>query len=101
MKTNHDLQLLSKKWGERTVHAFMNVMRMSIQEEIKPLKDEVRSLDNDVKTISEKLTVIQSNYCTKEQVTAEKTEILKWMFVFWVGQLAALLGMVYLILHKG
>ncbi len=36
----------------------------------------------------------------KFYISEAKTEIVRWMFVFWVGQLAAMIGVVLLVLKK-
>ena len=37
---------------------------------------------------------------TKEDLANTKTEIIKWMFIFWVGQIAVTFGFILLFLKK-
>ena len=39
----------------------------------------------------------KDSLATKQDVSEVKAEIIKWMFVFWVGQLAAMIAVVKLI----
>lgn len=32
---------------------------------------------------------------TKEDLANAKSDIIKWMFIFWIGQIAVTLGIVY------
>ncbi|HEY6082064.1 MAG TPA: hypothetical protein VIU45_01325 [Chitinophagaceae bacterium] len=36
----------------------------------------------------------------KEDIARAKSDMIKWAFVFWVGQLAAMFGLLYFFLHK-
>jgi hypothetical protein len=37
---------------------------------------------------------------TKQDLAEVKTDIIKWMFIFWIGQLAASFGFILLYLKK-
>lgn len=37
---------------------------------------------------------------TKEALAETKSELIKWMFLFWIGQLAATFGFILLFLKK-
>lgn len=37
---------------------------------------------------------------TKEDVANSKVEIIKWMFLFWIGQVAVTVGIVYTFINK-
>ncbi|MDP4151612.1 MAG: hypothetical protein Q8943_19560 [Bacteroidota bacterium] len=36
----------------------------------------------------------------RQEVSTTKAEIIKWMFIFWVGQLLAMIGLIHLFLKK-
>jgi hypothetical protein len=36
----------------------------------------------------------------RQEISATKAELLKWMFIFWAGQIGALLGILKLVLGK-
>lgn len=54
--------------------------------------------------VNEDVTASTKDVATKDFVKAEiaeaKSDIIKWMFLFWVGQLAAMFGFLYLFLKK-
>jgi len=37
---------------------------------------------------------------TKEDLANTRADMIKWMFIFWVGQLAAMFGLLYFFLKK-
>jgi hypothetical protein len=37
---------------------------------------------------------------TKAEIASTKAELIKWMFIFWVGQLVAMFGFILLFLKK-
>jgi len=36
----------------------------------------------------------------KKEISESKAEMIKWMFIFWVGQLAAMFGLLYFFIKK-
>ena len=38
-------------------------------------------------------------FATKEDLANVKAEIIKWMFIFWIGQLASFIAIAKFILH--
>jgi len=55
-------------------------------------------------TIQKMRDYIDQNLATKEFVSKElsemKFDILKWMFIFWVGQLSITIGIVLMLIKK-
>lgn len=41
-----------------------------------------------------------SSLATKEALAETKTDIIKWMFLFWIGQVAATFGFILLFLKR-
>lgn len=37
---------------------------------------------------------------TKEELARERADMIKWMFIFWAGQLAAMVGFVLLFMKE-
>ncbi len=72
-------QLLSEKVGKETVESLTNFIEEKVEEQFH-LHD----------------------FATKDFVHAEiekaKSEIIRWMFVFWIGQVAVTIGIMLLIL---
>jgi len=54
--------------------------------------------------INEKITdEVKSNIAnltTKEDLANTRADMIKWMFIFWVGQLAAMFGLLYIFFKK-
>ena len=70
-------ELLKAKIGEREAEAFVQI-----------LEDKVD------KKLLDKTAV----FSTKEDLANLKAEMIKWMFIFWIGQLAAFIGIAQFIL---
>jgi len=41
-----------------------------------------------------------NNLATKDDIANVKAEMIKWMFIFWIGQIAATFGFIILYLKK-
>ncbi len=68
-------------------------------------KETAESLTNFIaEKVDEEVTVSTKDIATKDFVKAEiaeaKSDTIKWMFLFWVGQLAAMFGFLYFFLKK-
>jgi hypothetical protein len=50
--------------------------------------------------IEKEIAAKTNNLATKEDVANVKAEIIKWMFIFWIGQIAATFGFIILYLKK-
>lgn len=48
------------------------------------------------KRLNEKTTV----FTTKEDLANTKTEIIKWMFIFWIGTIGVLSGIMFAMLQS-
>jgi hypothetical protein len=51
-------------------------------------------------TVSEDVQNSTKNLATKQELAETKAELIKWMFIFWVGQLAATFGLLYFFIKK-
>lgn len=43
---------------------------------------------------------IHNVFATKEDMANSKADIIKWMFIFWIGQVAVTFGLIMLYLKK-
>jgi hypothetical protein len=72
-------ELLKAKLGEKEAEAFVQVLE---------------------KQVDEKLDDFRNDLASKEFVVAElakqKAELIKWMFIFWVGQVGVLVAILSL-----
>jgi len=71
--------LLSGKLGKESAENLTTYIEKKIKEEV---EDKTKIL------------------ATKADLAENKTEIIKWMFVFWIGQVAATFGIILLNLNK-
>jgi hypothetical protein len=62
------------------------------------------SAENLTTFIAEKIQDEMENktqlFTTKEDLASTKADIIKWMFIFWIGQLVATFGFILLFLNK-
>ena len=56
------------------------------------------SLSADLFAVKEEL--VEKISAIENKVTEQRADLIKWMFLFWVGQLAAMFGLVLLFLKK-
>jgi hypothetical protein len=72
-------ELLSAKVGKETAENLTNFIEQKISGE----------MDNKMQMLA-----------TKEDVAKANADNIKWMFIFWIGQLAATFGFILLFLKK-
>jgi len=54
-------------------------------------------IHKDIQSLKE---YIDSKFSSKEDVANTRTDMIKWMFIFWIGQIAATFGFILLFLKK-
>src|SRR6185312_3494346 len=54
----------------------------------------------DTVSIEKEMAAKTNNLATKEDVANVKAEMIKWMFIFWIGQINATFGFILLYLKK-
>jgi 5S rRNA maturation endonuclease (ribonuclease M5) len=54
----------------------------------------------DTIAIEKEIATKTNNLATKEDVANAKADMIKWMFIFWIGQIAATFGFIILYLKK-
>lgn len=72
-------ELLKAKLGEKEADAFVSIMETKID----------KKFEEACKTLA-----------TKEDLAKQKAELIKWMFIFWIGQVAVTFGFILLFLKK-
>ena len=79
-------QILKAKLGEQEAEQLVSFV-----------KEEVRTeLDNKKEILATKEDIGN----TKEALANAKADIIKWMFIFWIGQIAATVGIILTYLKK-
>jgi DNA polymerase III delta prime subunit len=79
-------QLLSNKLGSDTAEAMFKYIDNKTE----------RSVEATIKTLATKDDLAN----VRKEASENKADIIKWMFVFWVGQLGAMLAIMLLFLKK-
>ena len=49
-------------------------------------------------SVREEFETQKANLATKEDLANTKTDIIKWMFIFWIGQMTATVAIVKLLI---
>ena len=78
--------LLSDKLGNDTTEAMFKYIDNKTE----------RSVEATIKTLATKDDIAN----IRKDMSEAKTDTIKWMFIFWVGQIGAMLGFVLLFLKK-
>ncbi|MGH2644875.1 MAG: hypothetical protein ACRDE2_13060 [Chitinophagaceae bacterium] len=79
-------ELLSAKVGKDSAENLTTYIEVKVKEE----------LDNKTQVLATKADIARLDV----KIADTKTEIIKWMFIFWVGQVAATFGFILLFLKK-
>lgn len=74
-----------------------NILKVKLGEkEAKALTEYVESkVENSIKKEKDVLTTKEDLFKLEVKLSETKSEIIKWMFLFWVGQIAVTLAIVY------
>jgi hypothetical protein len=57
-------------------------------------------LESKLNILESKIDNLASNMATKTDLADTKSELMKWMFIFWVGQAAVTFGYILLFIKK-
>ncbi|HSU27261.1 MAG TPA: hypothetical protein VLJ68_02700 [Chitinophagaceae bacterium] len=79
-------ELLSGKIGKESAENLTSYIEGRIEEEVNN-KSQMLATKQDLANVREELANV-------------KAEIIKWMFIFWIGQIAALFGIIFLFFKK-
>jgi CHASE3 domain sensor protein len=74
-------------WSEQVLSVASDRFERRLTDEISTLRDEMRN------TLNEGLTSV------RQELATTRVETLKWSFVFWVGQVAAMAGLLAFMLR--
>ncbi len=77
-------ELLKAKIGEKEAEAFVQILENGVEKKLAE-KTSVFATKEDVRKLETK-------------IIETKAELIKWMFIFWMGQLAAFIGIAEFIL---
>ena len=82
--------LLSNKLGNDTTEVLFQYIDNKTE----------RSVEATIKTLATKDDLAKVKYDLSKEISEVKASTIKWMFIFWVGQIGAIGGLVMLLLNK-
>ena len=86
-------QILKQKLGDQEAEALVNFVDSKIKEnnennlKVLATKEDIHLLKEDISKLEIKISDV-------------KAEIIKWMFIFWIGQVAVTFGLLILFMKK-
>ncbi|NII29134.1 hypothetical protein HB364_28910 [Pseudoflavitalea sp. X16] len=76
-------------------------LEQMVQKDIKLLNEHMDLEFGHMKAyIAKEFAHLDFKFATKEDLSSTRVEIVRWMFIFWVGQIAATFGFILLFLKK-
>jgi hypothetical protein len=93
----HLYTLLSEKVGKETAGNLTDYIEDKIKEEVQSqsnvlaTKQDFVNLKQDISSVELRLS---------EKIGDTRADMIKWMFIFWIGQVAATFGFILLFLKK-
>jgi hypothetical protein len=96
--------LLSAKVGKDTAETLTTYIEEKIKDQFAD-NTKILATKEDIALVKEELAIVKEEL--KEEIghirvnaAMDKAEIIKWMFIFWVGQVAVTFGFILLFLKK-
>ena len=95
---------LCEKIGSDTTEAIFkyidNKTERSVEANIQSLatKDDLQTLKGDIQ--KEFVNVRKEISDVRKEIGDSKADTIKWMFIFWIGQVGAMLGIIFLFFKK-
>jgi len=83
-------KLLTEKLGNDTTEAIFKYIDNKTE----------RSVEASVKTLATKEDLAQVKYDLRKDMGDIKADTIKWMFIFWVGQVGATMAIILLFVKK-
>ena len=83
-----------KEWSEHVLSVAADRFERRLTEEISALRVEVRDALHDGLS-----SVRQEMASVRQEMATTRVEMLKWSFLFWVGQIAAMAGLLAFMLR--
>lgn len=97
-------KLLSEKLGSDTAEAMFkyidNRTERSVEATIKTLatKDDIASIRSEIADTREEIANLR--YDIRKEMGEHKADTIKWMFIFWIGQISATLAFILFFVKK-
>ncbi len=83
-------ELLKARIGYQEAEAFVQILEKKVDDKFTDAKQ----------TLATKEDIAKFEGRLETKIAESKVDIIKWMFIFWIGQLAAIIGIVKLFFVK-
>ncbi|MEO6843753.1 MAG: hypothetical protein ABI184_01200 [Ginsengibacter sp.] len=97
ISTTRLYDLLSIKVGKETAETLTTYIEEKIKDKF---EDNTKILATKEDVLELKSELKDDIASVREMVANTKTEIIKWMFIFWIGQVTVTFGFILLFLRK-
>jgi hypothetical protein len=95
---------LTSKMGNETAENLTtfieNKIVQVVESKIQLVESRINVIETKLNALVEKIDNLASNMATKADLANTKSELIKWSFLFWVGQAAFTLGVIMLFIKK-
>ena len=93
---NNVIKFVEEKFEKRLSEELAKV-RIELTERIEGVRTELKSEIENLRTNDEKIKteLIERIEALKTNDEKVKSELIRWMFIFWVGQIGAILGILF------
>jgi hypothetical protein len=94
----YDIFRKNLKLQESDAKELVEVVQEVIQHKLVDKHEHMEQrLHKDIQSLKD---YIDNRFATKEDLATNRVEMIKWMFIFWIGQVAATFGFILLFLKK-
>lgn len=80
-------ELLKAKIGEKEAEAFVQILEAKVNGKFETLE---KNFKGDVVSLKEHMDKV---FATKEDIANVRADMIKWMFIFWVGQVGVMIAL--------
>ncbi len=94
-------ELLKARIGEKEAEAFVEILERRVDKRFEERKSEfILEKDKDkLLTKTDALAIFATKEDLAKQIGEARSDIIKWMFIFWVGTISVLSGIIFAMLH--
>ncbi len=97
-------QALKEKVGEQEAKTITEYIETKVEKQF-DLKKDVLATKQDINEVKIEVASVRNELKLeiaelRTEMAKTKSEIIKWMFIFWIGQLAAMIAIAELILKR-
>ena len=89
-------EILKNRFSDKEAAKVIEFFEAKAEEKISQKKDVFMTKDDKVELVT-RMEAIRTELITR--IETSKTDTIKWMFIFWIGQLAATAGIVFSIIN--